>query len=84
MIYHGVLPKDQDFLFESKSNHDLGFEGGVYIHIVDASISFVQLRNATNYLAQISRCTRLGSVIEYTQDGYYLASPKEAPLAAGG
>ena len=84
VVYHGSLPKDRDFLFEPKYYHDLGFEGGVYAHVVDASISFVQLRNATDHPARINRRTKLGNVIEYAQDGCYLASPEEAPLAAGG
>lgn len=83
--YQGdTLPTDRDFLFEPQYKGDLGFDGGVFAHVVDSSISFVQLRNATDKPAQISRRTRLGNIVEYNQAGAYLVSPEDASLAAGG
>ena len=84
VAYHGTLPHDRDFLFEPKYSHDLGFDGGIYAHVIDASVSFVQVRNSTEQPARINRRAKLGNIVEYTQDGCYLTSPDEAPLAAGG
>ena len=84
VTYRGTIPEDRDFLFEPQCKQDLGHDGGVYAHVVDSSLSFVQLSNATNRPAQITRRTRLGSVIEFGEEGCYLAEPEAAPLAAGG
>ena len=78
------LPDDRDFLFEPQFKGDLGHEGGVYAHIVDSSVSFVQVRNATARPTQLTRRTRLGSIVEYHQAGAYLVGEESAPLAAGG
>ena len=85
VTYRGTIPEDRDFLFEPQCKQDLGHDGGVYAHVVDSSLSFVQLSNTTDHPTQITRRTRLGSVVEFGQEGgCYLAEPEAAPLAAGG
>ena len=54
VVYYSVLPKDRDFLFKLKYYYDLGFKGGVYAYIVDASISFIQLHNTTDHPVRIN------------------------------
>ena len=41
------MPSNRDFLFEPKFAGDLGFDGGVFAYIIDASLLFIQLRNST-------------------------------------
>ena len=84
VVYHGQLPNDRDFLFDPHCNHYLGTEGGVYAHIVDSTLSFVQLRNSSDKSITIPKRARLESVIEYQQDGAYLAIPDHSYLASGG
>ena len=83
VIYNGSIPQDRDFLFEPGCQQDLGVNGGVFAHLVDSSLSFVQVYNATDAPVKLQRKCRLGSMVEYSQDGAYLASPVDAFLAAG-
>lgn len=48
---HCGLPEGRDFLFEPQLNASdrLGIGGGVYAHVVDAGMSFVQVHNDTNH-----------------------------------
>ena len=84
VTYHGSLPNDRDFLFEPQCPNDLGNDGGVYAHVVDSSLTFVQIRNATDRPITLSKRARLGSVEEYQQHGAYMITTAEAHLAAGG
>ena len=84
VIYHGALPDDRDFLFESHCQYDLGYNGGVYAHVVDNSLSKVLVRNATTEPVTLARRARLGTVTEYNQTGCYLAMPEESHKAASG
>ena len=79
-----ILPDDRDFLFELRFNRNLGFDGGVFAHIVDAGINFVQVRNATELPAKIEKRSQLSGLIEYTKQGAYLVDTAATPLAAGG
>ena len=80
---HALLPSDRDFLLEPKRLNSLGEAGGVYAHIVDSNMSFVQVRNATSCPTRINSKTKLGKLVEYTEQGCYLVDPDKAPLAAG-
>lgn len=82
--YHGTLPDDRDYLFEPELSMYLGGEGGVFAHIVDSSMTFVQARNATGAPIALPRNTRLGTVVEYAVDGCYQVSYKLSDLAACG
>lgn len=70
--------EDRDYLFEPQCAVHLGEQGGVFAHLVDASFSFVQVHNATVHPVDVPRRTRLGTVVEYNQQGCYLATPDEA------
>lgn len=84
VTYHGTLPDDRDFLFEPQCNYELGHDGGVYAHVVDAGLAMVMVSNTTDQPVTLERRTRLGTVTEYNQAGCYLAMPEEATKAAGG
>ena len=79
-----ALPSDRDFFFEPSYSHDLGRNGGLYTHIVDASLSMVQLKNESDKPVTIQRHARLGEVTEYNGDGCFMVNPEEHPLAAAG
>ena len=63
--YHGSLPEERDFLFEPELSLDLGREGGVFAHIVDSLMTFIQAKNATLSSVKIPRNARLGTVVKY-------------------
>ena len=69
--YYRSLLKDRDFLFEPDLPLDLGFNGGLFIYVVDSSITFVQVRNATAAPVELFRNTRLGTIIEWDVDRCY-------------
>ena len=81
IVYHRMIPKDHDFLFKLQSCHRLRYEGGIYIYIMDATLSFIKVKNATSYLVKLSRHSRLGTIMEYNRHGYYIVSPKAESLA---
>jgi len=79
------LPTNRDFLFEPSFKGDLGFDGGVFAHIIDSSMSHIHLHNASEKSTTIPRRTRLRNVIEYDQAGAYIVEQvdsRNAPLAA--
>ena len=80
----GKLPHDRDFMFNPHDVDRLGAEGGVFSHIVDANFCFVQARNTTDKPVSITKSERLGTLVEYEEEGCYLASPEIRHLAAGG
>lgn len=84
ITYHGQLPDDRDFLFEPQLNQDLGLDGGVFAHIVDANMSFVQVRNGTGAPIALPRRARLGTVVEYNQEGCFLAEAVDPVMATTG
>ena len=81
--YH-ALSDDRDFLFEPELTKALGQEGGVFAHVVAASMTFVRARNATGAPVTLPKRTRLGTVVEYAVDGCYQVSYKLANLATCG
>ena len=86
ICYQGMLPDDRDFLFEPElpGTYNLGRNGGIFAHVVDASMTFIQARNATEAPIILPRHTRLGTVVEYAADGCYQVSYKSTNLAACG
>ena len=60
------LPIDRDFLLEPKRINSLNQTGGVYTHIVDSDILFVQIHNTNSCLTRINAKTKLGKLVEYT------------------
>ena len=81
-----VLPEDRDFLFEPElpARFQLGSNEGVFAHLVDTSLSFVHINNTTSQPVILPKHTRLGSVVEFGEQGGYLVTPESAPLAACG
>ena len=81
---HGVkgnpleLPTDRDLLFEPRGNQKVA----VFAHIVDCTIEAVFVQNDSTKDITLPRNTRLGDVVEYETDGYFVASPEDAGLAA--
>ena len=82
--YKGALPDDRDYLFEPDIPLNLGETGGVYAHVVDSAMTFVQARNTTASPVVLPKGTRLGTVVEYAVDGCYQVSYKSSGLAACG
>ena len=83
--YSGDLPMDRDFFFEPQlpESHELGPEGGVYAHVVDASMSFVQVKNSTDAPVVLPKRVRLGNVVDMMPHQCYYTVPEAAPLATG-
>ena len=81
--YNGRIPEDRDFLFEPDCSQNFGPSGGVFAHVVDSTISMVQVYNATAAPVKLPHKAKLGSLFEYEQDGAFLATPEDAPLAVG-
>ena len=84
ITYHGSIPDDHDFLFKPQSCHKLGHEGGVYAHVVDSTISFIKVKNATYHPIKLSRHARLGTIVEYNAHSCYIVSSEAESLATCG
>ena len=80
VAYKGALA-ERDFLFEPKYSQDLGTKGGVFAHIVDSSMAFIQVHNATDASVRIPHKARLGSIAEFDQEGAYIVTEAHVPLA---
>lgn len=78
------LPANRDYLFQPHPRPvlNLGLEGGVFKHVIDASFHSVLVRNATQKPISIPARAKLGKLYDYNADGCYLADPSNAHLAA--
>ena len=74
------LSTSRNYMFYSEAFFDLGSEGDVFTHIVDANISMVQIRNVTHKATIIFCYAKLERVINYEKKRCYLASLKNAHL----
>ena len=72
------LPKDRDLLFEPDCNHA---DAAVFAHIVDHTISE---RNNSDRSIIIPRKMKMGHIVEYEADGYYLTNAGDMDVAAKG
>ena len=79
--YHGKIPENRDFFFEPQFNLNphLKNDGGVFPHIIDVFLNFVQTHNATAIPVIIPRRTNLKSIFEYNQEKYYFADLNTDP-----
>ena len=84
VAYSGKLPEDRDLLFEPQCSLPLGYTGGVFAHVVDASFQAIQVKNDTDQAVIIPRKARLGMLGEYQQDGCLPIGAHHADLAATG
>ena len=84
ITYHSMLPEDRDFLFELEllGSYDLDHSGGIFTYVVDALMTFIQVKNTTNSPIVLLRHIRLGIVVEYAADGCYQVLYKSTDLAA--
>ena len=82
--FHGNLPEDRDFLFEPQCPQPLGHEGGVFAHILDAAMDHVMVRNTSEQPVTLRKRSRLGTLVEYNQQGCYNLTPDAGFLATGG
>ena len=69
MNYQGQIPTDRDFFSELQFNfnHYLKNNGGMFAHIVDVFLNFVQIYNAIVLPITIPRRIKFNSIIEYNQ-----------------
>ena len=82
IAYNDTISENKDFLFESDCAQEFEPADEIFAHIVDFTISIIQVYNATTAPMRLSRKTRLGALYEYEQDGAFLTTPAEANLAA--
>ena len=84
MVNTKKLQANRDYLFQPHPQPvlNLGLEGGVFAHVIDASFHSVLVRNATQKPISIPAKTKLGKLYDYNADGCYLADPSDAHLAA--
>ena len=84
--YHGEISENREFFFEPQLNlsHHLGDDGGVFAHIVDVFLNFVQIHNVIVVPIVISRRAKLKSIVEYNQEKCYFADPSDSKLAFTG
>ncbi len=79
LIVKTALPQNRDLLFEPDCHTG---DTAIYAHIVDHTLSAVQVRNDSDVPLVIPRKTRLGHVVEYEADGCYLVNSQDSELAA--
>lgn len=84
VLYKGALPEDRDFIFEPSFHKGLGNEGGIFAHVVDATLSFVQVKNSSPLPIKIGKKHNLGQVVECSYDGAYIAHPDMTRFAPSG
>ena len=65
MSYNEDLSIDRDFLFESQCAKYLNDDDDVLTHIIDVEFHHVMIRNIINHVVQLSKRTRLDSIIEF-------------------
>ena len=71
MSYNEDLSIDRDFLFESQCAKYLNDDDDVLAHIVDAEFHHVMIKNIINHVVQLSKRTRLDSIVEFNQQKCY-------------
>ena len=80
----GTLPSGRDLSFQPEYNSNtstLRQAGAIYAHVVDANMSFIQVRNNSDIPIVIPRHARLGMVTELKEEGCYAADTKDHKLA---
>ena len=65
VIYRNFIPIDRDFLFEFKCYQNLGNRNGMFAHVVDANLFFVQTYNISPVPVHLPNKTRFGLFVEY-------------------
>ena len=69
--YHDTLSNDRDYLFKPELSIYLDKKDGVFTHVVDLLMIFVQIKNVIETSIMLLRNTRLNIMIKYIADEYY-------------
>ena len=69
--YHDNLSNDRDFLFEFQCNQLLDLNENVFVHIVNAFLNHVMMRNIIQYSIILQKRARLKTLIDYNQQKCY-------------
>lgn len=78
IIYYNKLSSNKDFLFELQCFEYLEHNNKVFAHIVNASLSFIQVHNAIEASIILARRARLNIVVEYNQQDCYQVNVDKA------
>ena len=81
IAYNDTIPEDRDFLFEPDCAQEFESANEIFAHIVDFTISMIQIYNVTAVPIRLPRKARLEALYEYKQDGVFLTTSTEANLA---
>ncbi len=73
---HRSLSNDKDYIFKFKYNR-----ASLFISIVDANLSFINVINDIKSSLMIPARTRLGEIQDYDYDGYYYINADVVSLA---
>ena len=82
VAYNDEISQNRDFLFEPNCSQDLDVIENVFAHVVNSSISMIQVYNATTASVRLSRKTKLEALYENKQDHIFLTISADAHLAA--
>jgi hypothetical protein len=76
------LPEGRDFMFISyqRTSHRFDSQGGILSHIIEANFFMIHVNNTLDEAVKISKNPRLGILIEYEVEGYYVASSEYSYL----
>ena len=69
--YYDILFDDRDFLFESELIIFLDKDDGVFVYVIDCSLTFIQVKNIIKAFIILFRNIKLNIVIEYAADNCY-------------
>ena len=75
VIYKNIIPKNRFYLFEPEYQQNFAVGNGIFAHMVDANLFFVQMYNVLSIPVHLPNKTRFGSFVEYNQNGTYHVVP---------
>ena len=81
ITFRDDLSNNKKNFFESQCVEHLSHDDDVFAHIIDVSLFFVQIYNATNSSIVLSRRVKLSFVMKYNQSRCYIISSKEISKA---
>ena len=77
---NSALSFDRNYMFHSKTSFNFKSKNDVFIHIVDANMSMMQIRNVITKAIIISRHAKLERVLNYEKKDCYLTLSNDAHL----
>lgn len=75
------LSNDRDLIFESCYDRDFDQSDDLYAHVVNVSLSFVQIRNAINRLVTVQRYAKLRKIVKFSKKECFLVDSSDHSLA---